>query len=202
MYSPVQEEEKTRFEKFSGIFGSIGSFIFESVEAIVISLALCVVLYLVVVTPHEVVGRSMMPNFENGEYLIANKLVYRFGEPERGDVLIFKHSETQDLIKRVVGLPGDKVSLLDGRVYVNDKPLDESPYLADTVYTNGGNSLSEGESVTVPQGQYFVLGDNRPNSSDSRAFGPIEQEQIKGKAWIVYFPFNRFRIVEHVDYQI
>jgi signal peptidase I len=79
--------------------------------------------------------------------------------------------------------------------------LDESNYLSDSIYTNGGDFLKEGESKTVPEGEYFVCGDNRPHSSDSRTFGPIEKEDIKGKAWIVYFPFPEFRIVKHEVYK-
>jgi len=152
-------------------------------------------------TPHEVIGNSMHPTYQNGEYLMANKLVYRFKEPQRGDVIIFKYSDTQDFIKRIIGLPGDKVMLKDGHIYINDKLVDESSYLSNSIYTNGGEFLHEGETITVPEGQYFVCGDNRPHSSDSRTFGPIPIENIKGKAWLVYFPFSQFRIAQHETYQ-
>jgi signal peptidase I len=131
---------------------------------------------------------------------MANRISYRLGEPERGDVIIFKYSDTQDFIKRVIGLPGDTVMLKDGQLYVNNKLLDESDYLEDSVYTNGGEYLKEGESKKVPVGEYFVCGDNRPHSSDSRVFGSIPEKDIKGKAWIVYFPFSEFRIVTHQEY--
>ena len=91
--------------------------------------------------------------------------------------------------------------LKDGQLYINDQLLEESAYLDDSVYTNGGDFLKEGESKKVPEGEYFVCGDNRPHSSDSRTFGPIALDDIKGKAWIVYFPFPDFRIVHHQEYQ-
>jgi signal peptidase I len=194
------EDNSGKFESVSSVFGALGSFVFESIEAIVIALALCVVLYLFLITPHEVVGQSMYPNFRDGEYLIANKLVYRFSDPNRGDVIIFKHSASQDYIKRVIALPGETIALRDGSFYINGEILDESEYLASTVITNGGNALKEGEELVIPNGQYFAAGDNRPKSSDSRVFGPINKEDIKGRAWIVYFPFNQFRIIKTPEY--
>ncbi len=183
------------------LISGISSFIVESIEAIIVALALCTVLYLFLITPHEVIGQSMEPNFVHGEYLIANKLVYSINDPQRGDVIIFKHSATQDYIKRVIGLPGETVSLLDGRIYINDKVLDESLYLDPAVFTSGGAVLKEGDKYLVPEGEYFVMGDNRLNSSDSRSFGSISRDDIKAKAWIVYFPFSLFRIINTPDYQ-
>lgn len=196
----TREAKTTPFEKTSSIFGAFGAFIFESIEGIIIALALCIVLYLFLITPHEVNGISMSPNFKDGEYLIANKLTYRLSEPKRGDVVIFKHSETQDYIKRIVGLPGETIEIRDGSYYINGERLNESEYLAPTVTTSEGNALREGDLYKIPEGEYFASGDNRPDSSDSRTFGSIEEESIKARAWIVYFPFNQFRIVEHPTY--
>jgi signal peptidase I len=195
-----EKVERTIFEKTSYFFAALGGFIFSSIEAIVVALAISVVLYLFLMTPHEVVGTSMVPNFQNGEHLIANKIAYQIGKPERGDVVIFQYSETQDFIKRVIGLPGDSISLRDGRFYVNDHLLNEADYLEESVYTSGGDFLKEGETVEVPEGEYFVAGDNRPHSSDSRFFGPVELGKIKGQAWMVYFPFDNFRFVKHAEY--
>ncbi len=195
-----ETEVKSPIEKISIVIAGIGAFILSSIEAIVVALALSVVLYLFFMTPHEVVGVSMVPNFQDGQHLIANKILYKFTEPKRGDVIIFRYSETQDFIKRVIGMPGDTISLMDGKLYVNDKELIEKEYLAPTVYTKGGDYLHEGETITVPEGRYFVSGDNRPHSSDSREFGPIETSSIKGKVWLVYFPFNEFKVVYHARY--
>jgi signal peptidase I len=196
----VEEQKITGTEKVAVAFASIGQFLLSFLETIVVALVISIVLYLFIMTPHEVIGNSMYPTYKDGEYLMANKIVYKFSEPKRGDVIIFKYSETQDFIKRVIGLPGDQVMLKDGNIYVNGNKLDESGYLDASVYTNGGEYLHEGETITVPDGKYFVCGDNRQHSSDARSFGPIEKSSIKGKAWIVYFPFNNFRIAQHQTY--
>lgn len=197
----VAEKEETGKEKITGILGSIGTFIYSFIETVVIALVIAVVLYLFIMTPHEVLGNSMHPTYKNGEYLMANKLSYRFGEPQRGDVIIFQYSETQDFIKRIIGIPGDTIMIKDGNVFINGQQLDESDYLSESVYTRGGDYLSEGETISIGEGEYFVLGDNRPHSSDSRTFGPISESKIKGKAWIVYLPISEFRIVTHQEYQ-
>lgn len=202
MYDLEKKEDKSFPEKILSVFGAIGSFIFGSIEAIVIALAISVVLYLFILTPHEVIGKSMYPTFKNGQYLLANKLAYKLGEIHRGDVIIFKHSETYDYIKRVIGLPGEQLSLRDGKIYINGTVLDESNYLSSSVITNGGNYLHEGETITVPEGKVFVCGDNRPGSSDSREFGPIEQSVIKGKVWVTYYPFSDFNFNTDPKYSL
>ena len=201
MYEIEKEEPKQGKEKVVSILGSIGSFIYSFVETVVIALVVAVVLYLFIMTPHEVLGNSMHPTYKNGEYLMANKVVYRFSQPKRGDVIIFKYSETQDFIKRIIGISGDTIMIKDGKIFVNGTQLDESAYLADTVYTSGGDYLAEGQSTTIGEDEFFVCGDNRPHSSDSRTFGPISKDQIKGKSWIVYLPLSEFRIVTHEVYE-
>lgn len=199
MYELASEEVNPQ-RKATEFIGSIGKAIYSLIETILVALVLAIVLYLFIMTPHEVVGNSMHPTYKNGEFLMANKITYRISEPKRGDVIIFKFSDTQDFIKRVIGIPGDEVMIKDGKIYINGEMLDESNYLSSSVITNGGEYLHEGQSITIEQGKYFVCGDNRTNSSDSRVFGPIEKEAIKGKAWIVYFPFSEFRIVQHESY--
>src|SRR5689334_7613494 len=196
----IDNTQPNPVETISSVFAAIGAFILSSIEAIVIALAISVVLYLLFMTPHEVVGTSMVPTFQNGEHLIANKIIYKIGKPQRSDIVIFKYSDTEDFIKRVIGLPGDTVQIKDGRYIVNGKELDESNYLESSVYTSGGEYLREGESTVVPNGMYWVSGDNRPHSSDSRDFGPINFAAIKGKVWLVYFPFNQARFVKHATY--
>ena len=201
MYEAPEKEIKGE-RKATEVLGSIGKTIYSLIETILVALVLAIVLYLFIMTPHEVVGNSMHPTYKNGEMLMANKITYRVSEPKRGDVIIFKFSDTQDFIKRIVGIPGDEVMIKDGKIYINNELLDESKYLQSSVITNGGSYLHEGQSITIQDNEYFVCGDNRTNSSDSREFGPITQDKIKGKAWIVYFPFTEFRIVQHETYSI
>jgi signal peptidase I len=191
---------KSKVEKISSVFASAGKFIFSFIETVVIALVISVVLYLFIMTPHEVVGRSMDPTYKDGEYLMANKIQYQVSEPKRGDVIIFKYSDTQDFIKRIIGLPGETVGLQDGRIYINGKILNEETYLDNAVYTSGSDFLHEGETITVADGEYFVCGDNRPHSSDSRTFGLIPEDRIKAKAWLVYYPFGNLRLATHEDY--
>ncbi len=196
MYEKISEK-KTTYEIVSQVLNSLSQFVFNTIEAVVIALALSIIFYLFVATPHEVVGRSMMPSFQSGEYLIGNKIGYKFGEPQRGDVIIFEYDEHTDYIKRIIGLPEESISIQNGQIHINNQRLDESEYLESSVLTRGGDYLQEGSTINIPASHYFVCGDNRNNSSDSRDFGIIRRDQIKGRAFLVYFPFGDFRIVKH-----
>lgn len=124
---------------------------------------------------------SMVPTLHPGDFVIVNKLAYRWDSPRAGDVVVFRlpHDPSQRYIKRVIGLPGDRVEIADGAVYVNDRQLLE-PYLQIRTL-QGGNWV-------VEEGAYFVLGDNRNNSSDSRIWGMVPRENVIGKAWFTYWP--------------
>ncbi len=199
---PAQVSTPVDDSKIFDFLSGVKNFILESIEAVIVALFICIFLYLFIITPHEVLGTSMYPTFEDGEYLIANKINYKFSDPQRGDVVIFRHNATQDYIKRIIGMPGETISLRNGKILVDDQPLDESYYLDASIYTNGGSVLSEGEDYVVPEDRFFVMGDNRQHSSDSRVFGAIMESDIKGRAWLVYFPFNNARVVNHVDYSL
>ena len=200
MYEQETESPQTIKDRIADIFAHLGSFILSSIEIIVTSLTLSLLIWVLIASPHQVVGYSMYPNFHNGDSIIANKIVYKFHEPKRGEVIIFKHTSTEDYIKRIIGLPGETVSIRHGNVYINGKRLDESEYLSPDIYTQGESYLQEGESTVVPPDSYFVMGDNRPHSSDSRDFGPIKRSAIKGRAWLVWLPLNRFHIVKQATY--
>ena len=179
----------------------VGNFIFDTVQVIVFSVSIFLFLYLLVFQPHKIKGDSMQPNFPNGEYLLTEKVTYRFNAPTRGDVIVFKAPVAKDdeYIKRIIGVPGDTVSLKAGKFYVNNQLLNEN-YLSPTLYTSGGNFLRDGATVTVPEGEYFAVGDNRPYSSDSRAWGFVPFANITGKAWIVYWPVSSIGKVPQPSY--
>jgi signal peptidase I len=167
----------------------LGSFFLDISEVIVFAIGIFFFVYLLIMRPHKIQGESMMPNFPNGEYLLTERISYYLHNPQRGDVVVFTPpvSNTDEYIKRVIGLPGEKIMIKDGHVYINDKVLNE-PYIANSVVTRGGTFLPDGQEYTIPDGEYFVLGDNRPNSSDSRYWGPITKDVISGKAWVIYWP--------------
>lgn len=178
----------------------IASF-FDFMQGIVVFLAMLVMVYLFLFSPQEINGQSMFPTFHDKELLITNKVVYKLHPPKRGDVVIFKSPANKDIdyIKRVIGLPDETVLLKNSVYYINGNKLEE-PYIGSTVYTSAGTFLKEGEEITVPEGMYFLSGDNRPNSSDSREFGPIPIEDIIGKALFRYWPANKFYVVPPVQY--
>jgi signal peptidase I len=142
----------------------------------------------------HVEGLSMWATLDNNDYLIANKIDYRLHAPQRGDIVILRPptNNTTDFIKRIIALPGERLLIRDGAIYINGHKLDE-PYLPDawTQQTNAGK-YSEGQGAVIPPNEYFVMGDNRNRSQDSRFFGPIGRDRIDGKAWFRIWPLNNF----------
>lgn len=173
--------------------------LFDLVQTLVIAGAIFVVIYAFLFRPYQVNGHSMDPTFENGEYVLTNLIELRVAELKRGDIIVFNAppDEEKDYIKRIIGLPGDSIRISDGNVYVNGERLNQTDFLGPGVRTNGGSFLGEGDEVIVPEGQYFTMGDNREFSSDSREWGFVTKDKIIGKSFIVYWPPNHTRIVEH-----
>lgn len=171
----------------------LGAFFLDVFEVVVFAIGIFFFVYLLVMRPHKIDGLSMMPNFPDNEYLLTEKVTYYMKSPQRGDVVVFTPPVTNldEYIKRVVALPGETVAIKDGLVYINGKALEET-YLDQSLNTNSGPFLQEGEEFVVPEDQYFVMGDNRPNSSDSRYWGPITKKSISGRAWVIYWPLNLF----------
>jgi len=177
--------------------------IFDFLQSIVVVLAIMVMVYLFIMSPQEINGASMEPNFHNGEYILTNKVVYKVYDPKRGDVVIFKSPRNKeiDFIKRIIGLPGERVKLTANAFYIDGQKLDES-YLPPDLYVFGGPYLRENEEVTIPDGNYFVIGDNRPHSADSREFGPISKIDFIGKAFIRYWPFDAAGLIPQPHYSL
>lgn len=145
----------------------------------------------------------MYPTFKNKEYILTNLITMRFGTPQRGDVIVFRAptDREKDFIKRVIGLPGDTVMLKNGDVYVNNVKLDESSYLK-AIKTPPGPFLHDETPINVPPNEYFVMGDNRPYSSDSREWGFLKKSDLIGKSFFVYWPLKNMRIVQKPVYNI
>ena len=156
------------------------------------TVGLAVVLFLAINTISarvRVDGYSMRPTLENGEFVLVNRMAYKFGQPERGDIIVFRSlNAPEDLIKRVIGLPGETVRVESGKVYVDDVLLAEAYIAAAPIYAG---------TYTVPDGHLFVLGDNRNDSSDSHSWGSLPVDNIVGKAVLVYWPFSNFMVIQH-----
>lgn len=199
------------------------SLVREVIETLLLALIIFVAVRAVVLN-FRVDGLSMTPSMQNNEMVLVNRnaylhfdtwalvdwlpfvehdeenVVYPFDPPERGDVIVFNApvaNPDKPYIKRVIGLPGETIEIRDDHVYIDGERMDE-PYLdGERTFCAGRTAC---EPVTVPEGHVFVLGDNRDNSSDSRAFGPVSVDRIIGKAWLTYWPFDAAGIVPHYDY--
>ena len=194
----------------------------EAVETILLAAAIYLVVQLLI-PPYAVEGASMSPNLSGGERLLVNRsvyahfdanklwnllpgversgesVVYPFHAPERGEIVVFHPPDIngKSYIKRVIGLPSDRIAFEDGAVFVNGRPLPESYIDGDVTFCAGGDYCR----LTVPEGTVYVLGDNRRNSSDSRVFGPIPYGTIVGKAWIANWPLHDIGFIPEAEYE-
>lgn len=194
-------------QRVKEILKTIAHFFMDIIETIVVALAIFVVIYMFLVQPHQVNGNSMWPNFLSGEYLLTDKLSYRFQEPQRGDVIIFHAPPNAncpkqlqcDFVKRIIALPNETVGIANGQVLIEGKRLNES-YLDDDSNQMTLTRSADSFSIKLDSNEYFMMGDNRAHSSDSRAWGPIEKEDIVGKAWLRYWPPQRVGFVAIAAY--
>lgn len=167
----------------------LGQEIKDWVISILIAVVLAFFIRYFIVELYMVEGPSMRPTLLNGERLVVNKFVYRFKQPDRGEVIVFRYPKdpSRDFIKRVIAVPGDSIEIKEGRVFLNGQLLNE-PYILEK--TKGSYPLA-----TVPARTIFVMGDNRNNSEDSRFkdVGFVSNEMIKGKAVVVFWPVDQFK---------
>ena len=171
-------------------------FFIDTLQTLLLAASVFLVIYIFLFRPFQVSGESMYPTFKDKEYILTNLIGLRFADPKLGDVIVFHApiDKDKDFIKRVIGMSGDVVTLKDGDVYVNNKKLDESKYLHG-VKTYGGSFMKENQPITVPAGDYLVMGDNRPFSSDSREWGFLKKTEVIGKSFFVYWPITNARHV-------
>ncbi|HOE71173.1 MAG TPA: signal peptidase I [Brevefilum sp.] len=176
-------DESSGKSKRSGCLG----FFIDTVETILLALVLFLAINALSARV-RVENVSMKPTLQEGEFLLVNRVAYTFGQPSIGDIIVFHAPGASDMdyIKRVIGLPGDQVRITDGIVYVNNQPLYE-PYIAESPRYTG--------TWDVPQNEYFVLGDNRNNSSDSHMWGFVPHEDIVGRALLIYWPLSEITLL-------
>jgi len=186
--SPAEKEES----KKSGL----GHWLWEVIQTLVLAGLLIVFFRSFIFQNYIVEGASMVNTLHAQERLIVSRISYILGEPQRGDVIVFQYpyDPQRDFVKRIIGLPGETVAINNGIVYIDGRPLpDESSYVDRT-------SSETEPPVSLGDDEYFVMGDNRPGSSDSRSWGPLTGKNIIGKAWLVYFPFDEEAgLVQHSD---
>lgn len=179
------------------------SYLFELIKVVLISLAIIIPIRYFLIQPFYVKGASMEPNFYDKEYLIIDEISYRFNEPQRGDIIVFKYPRNPEeyFIKRIIGLPGEKVQVKEGAVYVFNKEHPggaklEEKYLSEDVKTYALNE----ETTSLSSSEYYVLGDNRNSSKDSRSFGPVDKKFITGRVLLRGWPFDRLNIFQAPAY--
>ena len=200
---PLEEDKKIKQQGATKyLIGTIGLFFLELVKVVVLAgITIGLVRYFLF-KPFYVKGQSMEPSFYSGEYLIIDELTYRFREPERGEVFVIKAplATTKDFyLKRVVALPGERVRVEDTKVIVYNNEYPKGIVLEESYLTE---ETPGSTNYTLGPDQYFVLGDNRDASFDSRRFGPIDRSDIVGRAWFRGWPFSRIGLFDTPDYNL
>ncbi|MDO8555385.1 MAG: signal peptidase I [bacterium] len=168
----------------------------EFVKFFVVAALIVVPLRLWVAQPFIVRGASMEPTYENGEYLVVDEFSYHFRSPQRGEVIVFRFPEdtSKIFIKRIIGLPGEKVEILDNQIHIYNKDFTNGFLLKESYIGEFNAMITADMAIILNSDEYFVLGDNRPASSDSRLWGSLKQNLIIGRTWLRLFPFNRISV--------
>lgn len=169
---------------------------YELGRIFIVIILLLILINFFVATIHVVSGESMEPNFHTGQFIITNKLSYNIDNPKRGDVVVLRFPgdpEHQKYIKRIVGLPGEKLEIKNNQVFINDKKLTESYIPKDFI-------TYPDMIVNIKDGEYFIMGDNRPNSNDSRFWGTARKEDFIGKGFFIIYPFSDWGAIAPVYY--
>ena len=180
-------------------------FVFEVIKVVVISLAIIIPVRYFLIQPFYVKGASMEPSFYDHEYLIIDEISYRFREPSRGEILVFKYPKdpSQYFIKRIIALPGEKIEIKDGKVFVYTKETNRIVELNEDYLTEGVETFSNKEGVIeLKEDEYYLLGDNRNHSKDSRSFGAVKESFIVGKVLFRGWPFNRVGTFDLPNYEL
>jgi signal peptidase I len=184
--SRSERQRRERLERQRKKRKKSSSSAFDWVKAVIVALILAVVIRGFILEPTYVQGPSMLNTMKTGDKVIINKLIYRFKSPARGEIIVFHTPQDRDLIKRVIGLPGETIQVKNYRVYINGKLLQE-PYL------NFSTQTSTVPPTKIAANHLFVMGDNRLNSTDSRELGPIPIDEIIGRAEFIYWPISEWK---------
>ncbi|OGY79281.1 MAG: signal peptidase I [Candidatus Kerfeldbacteria bacterium RIFCSPHIGHO2_02_FULL_42_14] len=178
------------------------NFFIEVVKVIILALAIIIPVRYFLIQPFYVRGASMEPNFYDYEYLIIDEISYRFREPQRGEVIVIRdpRNPKQYFIKRVIGLPGEKIKIRDGGVWITNNTYPEGFFLNETEYLPEDLQTSGDRIHVLKDEDYFLLGDNRPASLDSRSIGPVPRKKIIGRVWLRAWPLRRATTIHRITY--
>ena len=169
----------------------------ENVESLIWAVALALFIRTLIMAPFKIPSGSMRPTLIEGDRILVNKLLYRFREPHRGEIIVFRYPEDpkRPFIKRLAAVGGDTVEISKGHVLINGQPLDGTGIFSTNFYYNQGAYGQEGQTVRVPEGSYFVLGDNSASSHDSRFWGFVPRQLLIGRAMCIFWPVTRWRVL-------
>lgn len=179
------------------------TFTFELVKVVVISLLIIIPIRYFLIQPFYVKGASMEPNFYDHEYLIVDEISYRFNDPERGDIVVFRYplNPQEYFIKRIIGLPEERIQIKDSNIYIYNQDNPDGTKLKEPYLTSGAKTYSMNEEmISLAKDEYYILGDNRSSSKDSRSFGPVNKSFIIGKVLLRGWPFDRINLFETPEY--
>ena len=186
--------------------------IIELLQSVVIAISISVFLYVFILTPNEVDGTSMQPNFETGDLLFTSKLHQWFNGTnvgdtlnmnyKRGDVIVFQETGMEDFVKRIIGMPGEYIRINEGTIYINEKPLKEKFEIFNSEKNDGAFLKDGAPSKIIPEDSYIVLGDHRNVSYDSRNLGFIEKDLIKGRVSFRFWPLDKFGFIPTGEFEI
>ncbi len=193
--------EDKLYDRFGPIGGAVASFLLEVIQIVLISSAIIIPIRYFLIQPFYVKGASMEPNFYDHEYLIIDELTYRFREPYRGEILVFKYPRdpSQYFIKRVIGLPGETVEVTNGSVIIYNTEHPNGVVVEETYIDE---STTGKVRVTLGEDEYYLFGDNRDSSLDSRSFGPITRDDVIGRVWIRGLPISRIGTFDLPTYNL
>lgn len=199
-----EENKTTSSAQNQSPFQAIGVFIWDLFKILVVALVIIVPFRMFVAEPFVVSGHSMIPNYRDRDYLIIDRISYHTGEPQRGDVIVLKYPKdpSQFFIKRIIGLPGESLKISQGFVTIFNTDHPDGFRLEESYLPSQAETVSSGQTVKLEAGQYYILGDNRTASSDSRVWGILPRANIVGKVWVRVFPFSSSEFFKRPNYNL
>ncbi|MBI4592064.1 signal peptidase I [Candidatus Uhrbacteria bacterium] len=201
MPSRFSQFEDRLYDRFGPVGGAVASFLLEIIQIVLISSAIIIPIRYFLIQPFYVKGASMEPNFYDHEYLIIDELTYRFRDPYRGEIVVFRYPRdpSQFFIKRVIGLPGETIEVTGGHILIYNTQHPNGVVIEEAYVEE---STSGKIRVTLAEDEYYVMGDNRDSSLDSRSFGPITRDDVIGRVWVRGLPFSRIGTFDLPDYHL